>query len=81
MSVQNSHYLIDRIQRCHWVSQGERVGFSAAEAQALIDDVTSQTDEAIAKAAAELPKTFATDLSDAVFEGMRRLNTRLIAQA
>ncbi|RDU98615.1 type II toxin-antitoxin system HipA family toxin [Trinickia dinghuensis] len=77
----NSHYQIAQIQRRHWVAQGQRVGYRDDQIEAMVDDVTSRTDAAISQAASELPSTFPSDLSDAIFEGMRRLNTRLRNQA
>lgn len=77
----NSHYQIDQIQRRHWVAQGQRVGYAAGQVEAMIDEVTARTDAVIADVAAQLPSAFPSDLAEAIFQGMRRLNTRIRNQA
>jgi serine/threonine-protein kinase HipA len=73
----NVHYLLNQIQRRHWIAQGQRVGFSAANVETMIDELTSRTDAVIDEVSAQLPVDFPMDVADAVFGGMRRLNRKL----
>ncbi|WP_372237301.1 HipA domain-containing protein [Burkholderia sp. SRS-W-2-2016] len=73
----NVHYLLNQIQRRHWIAEGQRVGLAAATVDALIDELSSQTEAVIAQVAAQLPGDFPMDVADAVFGGMRRLNEKL----
>jgi serine/threonine-protein kinase HipA len=79
MSVRsrNVHYLINDIQRRHWISQGQRIGFSASDADEMIDELTARTANVIDEVAALLPDDFPLDVAEAIFIGMRRLNGRL----
>lgn len=73
----NVHYLINQIQRRQWIAQGQRVGFTETEVEAMIDEVTARTPQAIDEASALLPDTFPVDVADAIFKGMLRLNRKL----
>jgi serine/threonine-protein kinase HipA len=73
----NVHYLINNIQRLHWIAQGQRVGFSAADVEEMIGELTARTAGVIDEVAAMLPHDFPKDVAEAVFTGMRRLNGRL----
>ncbi|SDR58498.1 type II toxin-antitoxin system HipA family toxin [Paraburkholderia tuberum] len=73
----NVHYLLNQIQRRHWVAEGQRVGFSAADVDTLIDQLTAQTETVIDTVSSQLPAAFPLDVADAVFDGMRRLNRKL----
>ncbi|WP_233857814.1 type II toxin-antitoxin system HipA family toxin [Paraburkholderia sp. HD33-4] len=73
----NVHYLLNQIQRRHWVDEGQRVGLSAADIDTLIDELTELTETVIDTVASRLPADFPLDVADAVFDGMRRLNRKL----
>jgi serine/threonine-protein kinase HipA len=73
----NVHYLLNQIQRRHWIAQGQRVGFPAAEVERMIDELTARTGLVIDEVASQLPEDFPQDVAEAIFEGMRRLNTKL----
>ncbi|MFP4895097.1 type II toxin-antitoxin system HipA family toxin [Paraburkholderia sp. EG304] len=73
----NVHYLLNQIQRRHWVAEGQRVGFSATDVEALIDQLSAQTETVIDTVSSQLPADFPLDVADAVFDGMRRLNRKL----
>lgn len=77
----NTHYLLEQIQRRHWVAQGQRVGFTADDVESIIDDVTSRTEAVIAETSARFSSEVPNDMAEAIFTGMRRLNVRLTAQA
>ncbi|APA89987.1 type II toxin-antitoxin system HipA family toxin (plasmid) [Paraburkholderia sprentiae WSM5005] len=74
----NVHYLLNQIQRRHWVAEGQRAGFSAADVDTLIDQLTGQTETVIDAVSSQLPADFPLDVADAVFDGMRRLNRKLV---
>ncbi|MGF6477963.1 type II toxin-antitoxin system HipA family toxin [Paraburkholderia sp. JPY419] len=73
----NVHYLLNQIQRRHWVAEGQRVGFSATDVDALVDQLSAQTETVIDTVSSRLPPDFPLDVADAVFDGMRRLNRKL----
>ncbi|WP_144158174.1 type II toxin-antitoxin system HipA family toxin [Paraburkholderia sp. BCC1885] len=75
----NVHYLINQIQRRHWIAQGQRVGFAAADVEGLIGELIVRTPDVIDKVAGLLPKDFPMDLAEAIFSGMLRLSTRLLS--
>jgi serine/threonine-protein kinase HipA len=77
----NVHYLLNQIQRRHWIAQGQRVGFPAAEVERMIDELTARTGLVIDEVASQLPEDFPQDVAEAIFEGMRRLNTKLAQSA
>jgi serine/threonine-protein kinase HipA len=79
MAVRGStnHYLIDKIQRRHWISQGQQVGLSAEMTEALIEEVISQTDTVIDRVSQLLPVDFPLDIAEAIFEGMKKQRLKL----
>jgi serine/threonine-protein kinase HipA len=76
----NVHYLINQIQRRHWIAQGQRVGLTEADVAQMIDELTARTPQVIDEVSALLPHTFPMDVADAIFNGMQRLSQKL-AQA
>jgi serine/threonine-protein kinase HipA len=75
----NRHYRVEEIYPRHWIAQGQRVGFAAADVEAMLAQVAAETPRVIETVAAQIPADFPEDVSDAVFAGMRRLGTRLTA--
>jgi serine/threonine-protein kinase HipA len=73
----NVHYLLNQIQRRHWIAQGQRVGFAAADVEIMIDDLTARTETVIDEVSSLLPEDFPMDVAGSIFEGMRRLNKKL----
>jgi len=73
----NVHYLLNQIQRRHWIAQGQRVGFAAADVEIMIDDLTARTETVIDEVSLLLPEDFPMDVAGSIFEGMRRLNKKL----
>ncbi len=73
----NAHYRIEQIYPRHWIAQGQRVGYAAAEVEQMMATVAAATNRVIDEVAAQLPRAFPADVADAVFAGMRRLNARL----
>lgn len=76
----NVHYQLNQIQRRHWIAQGQRVGFSAADIDAMIDALTERTEAVIEEVSSLLPEDFPMDIAGSIFEGMRRLNRKLIGE-
>ena len=68
----NAHYLIDEIRYRHWIAQGQRVKLSQMAVKKIIDTVIEMTADVIEKVGAMLPPHFPQDVSDKVFDGMRK---------
>jgi len=81
MAVRGSanHYLIENIQRRHWIAQAQQVGLGAAAAGQLIEDVTESTESVIGEVGNLLPDDFPMELAEAVFSGLRRQSAKLAA--
>ncbi|WP_027796912.1 type II toxin-antitoxin system HipA family toxin [Paraburkholderia acidipaludis] len=73
----NRHYRIDEIAPRHWIAQGQRVGFAAAEIEQMIARVATDAPRVIEAASAQIPADFPEDIAEAIFSGMRRLAARL----
>jgi serine/threonine-protein kinase HipA len=81
MAVRGStnYYLIEKIQRRHWISQAQQVGLGAAAAEQLIEAVIQATESVIGEVGKLLPDDFPMDIAEAVFTGMRRQSAKLVA--
>ena len=81
MAVRGStnYYLLDKIQRRHWISQARQVGFGALAAERLIEEVTEFTESVIGTVYGLLPSDIPIDMAEAVFSGMRRQSAKLAA--
>ena len=81
MAVRGStnYYLIEKIQRRHWIAQAQQVGLGAEAAERLIEEVVESTETVIDTTAGQLPGKFPRDLAEAIFDGMRRLSAKLAA--
>jgi serine/threonine-protein kinase HipA len=81
MAVRGStnYYLINQIQRRHWIAQAQQVGLGAATAERLIEEVIKSTESVIGQVSRLLPHGFPMDMADAVFSGMRRQSEKLTA--
>nr|WP_112174451.1 type II toxin-antitoxin system HipA family toxin [Paraburkholderia unamae] len=74
----NRHYRIEEIYPRHWIEQGRRVGFAAAQVEAMLAQVAQHTPRVIETVSKQIPAGFPEDIADAVFAGMRRLAARLM---
>ena len=74
MAVRGStnHYLIDKIQRRHWIAQAQQVGLGAEAAEQLIKEIIESTGAVIDEVSKLLPDNFPMDLAEAVFRGMKK---------
>jgi len=81
MAVRGSthYYLIDQIQRRHWIAQAQKVGLGAAAAEQWIAEVTGSTESVIGEVRKLLPDDFPVDMAEAVWNGMRRQSAKLAA--
>lgn len=79
MAVRGStnYYLLEKIQRRHWLDQAQQVGLGAAVAEQLIQEVVETTNSAIDETSKSLPDGFPMDVTEAVFSGMRRQVAKL----
>lgn len=82
MAVRGSanYYLIEKILRRHWLNQANQVGLGAKTAERLIGEVVEATDAVIARASKLLPRTFPSDLAEAIFDGMKKQSAKLAAE-
>ncbi len=72
-----NHYVIEKIQRRHWIAQAKQVGLGAAAAAQLIEEVIESTESVIGEVGKLLPDDFPMDMAEAVFSGMRRQSAKL----
>ena len=79
MAVRGStnHYLIEKIQRRHWLAQAQQVGLGAAAAEQLIEEIIESTDAVINEVSKLLPDNFPMDLAEAIFGGMKKQCAKL----
>lgn len=79
MAVRGStnYYLIEKIQRRHWLAQAQQIGLGAAAAERLIEEVIEATESVIGEVGKLLPDDFPMDVAEAVFGGMRRQSSGL----
>jgi serine/threonine-protein kinase HipA len=74
MAVRGStnHYLIEKIQRRHWITQAQQVGLGAEAAEQLIEEIIESTDAVINEVSKLLPDNFPMDIAEAIFSGMKK---------
>ena len=72
-----NHYLIEKIQRRHWIAQAQQVGLGAEAAERLIEEIIESTDAVINEVSKLLPENFPMDLAEAIFSGMKKHCARL----
>lgn len=68
----SNYYLMEKIQRRHWIAQAQQVGLGARAAEQAIAEIIEATEGVIEKAGRRLPDDFPADLAEAIFGGMRR---------
>ena len=81
MAVRGStnHYLIEKIQRRHWITQAQQVGLGAEAAEQLIEEIIESTDAVINEVSKLLPDNFPMDIAEAIFSGMKKHCAKLAA--
>jgi serine/threonine-protein kinase HipA len=81
MAVRGSanHYLIDKIQRRHWIEQARRVGLGSETAQGIIAEVVDATDQVINEVSGLVPSGFPKGLAESILGGVGRQRNKLAA--
>jgi serine/threonine-protein kinase HipA len=79
MAVRGStnYYLIEQIQRRHWIAQAKQVGLETKIAEQLIMEIIESTGRVMTAAAKLLPDDFPMDLAESIFNGMRKQCAKL----
>ena len=82
MAIRGSknYYLIQKIQRRHFIKQAVDVGISVEEAEGVIADVTESVEAVIEKITKLLPKKFPDGLAGKIFQGMLNQSRKLSEQ-
>jgi len=68
----DGYYVLNQIQRRHWLQQARKVGLSAEAANSLIEELLRATETVLIKVSNDLPIHFPNDLADAIFNGIRK---------
>ncbi|MBV2159098.1 type II toxin-antitoxin system HipA family toxin [Achromobacter denitrificans] len=76
----NRHYEMHSIQRRHFNSTAQRVGY-AATAEPIIEELLARTPAAIAEVQAALPRDFSPRVADAILGGLEQAAKALGAMA
>ncbi|HUW26909.1 MAG TPA: type II toxin-antitoxin system HipA family toxin [Gallionella sp.] len=81
MAVRGStnYYLIEKIQRRHWIAQARQTRFSAEVAERLIEDVIESTEPIIEEVGGMLPDGYPMDIAESIFSGMIKQSAKLAA--
>ncbi|MFA6920782.1 MAG: type II toxin-antitoxin system HipA family toxin [Gallionella sp.] len=74
MAVRGStnYYLIEKIQRRHWIAQAQQIGLGAVAAEQLIEEIIESTEGVIDEVSKLLPDNFPMNLAKAIFSGMKK---------
>lgn len=75
----NKQYHFAMIQPRHFISTAAHVGYSPAQTRSLMQEMAGQTNTVIAVVAAGLPDEFPAVVSQAIFGGLSRQATRMLA--
>jgi len=76
----NKHYTMQTIQRRHFDSTAQKVGY-AQTAEPIIEDILARTPAAIAEVQADLPQDLSPRVADAILGGLERAAAALGAGA
>lgn len=81
MGVRGStlYYLINRIQRRHWISQAQQAGLSPDAAKQLIQEVIEQTPGVIARVQRQCTPAIPEDMTQAILTGIQQQADKLAA--
>lgn len=79
MAVRGStnYYLMEKIQRRHWLAQAQRVGLGTKVGEQSIEEVVARTKAVIEEVSSVLPQGFPADVAEAVFKGVRKQLNKL----
>jgi serine/threonine-protein kinase HipA len=76
----NKHYAMHSIQRRHFSSTAQRVGY-ASTAEPLLEEILARTPAAIAEVSADLPQDFSPRVADAILGGLEQAAAALEGMA
>ena len=76
----NKHYTMQTIQRRHFDSTAQKVGY-AQTAEPIIEDILARTPAAIAEVQADLPQDLSPRVAESIFGGLERAAAALGAGA
>ncbi|MFT3790870.1 MAG: type II toxin-antitoxin system HipA family toxin [Rudaea sp.] len=76
----NKHYAMHAIQRRHFDSTAQKVGY-APTAEPIIEDILRRTPAAIAQVQTELPADFSPRVAETILGGLERAAATLMAMA
>lgn len=74
-----NHYLVDRIQRRHWIAQARQVDLGEDIAQDVVAELIALTPDVIHAVADVLPADFPSGLADSILNGIEKQKARLAA--
>ncbi|CAE6770234.1 hypothetical protein R69746_03805 [Paraburkholderia aspalathi] len=79
MAVRGStnHYLIEKIQRRHWIEQARQVGLGSDTAQDIIAEVVDATDHVISAVGTQVPSGFPDGLAESILGGLAKQRDKL----
>ena len=82
MAIRGSHnyYLINQIQRRHFIKQATQVGLTTDVANSLIELIIDRTEQVISEVSAMLPEQFPTAMAERIFDGLQKQTDKLAAQ-
>lgn len=72
LESKNRQYHVSMIQPRHFISTAEKVGFAVPKTIEMVQEMTTQTEEVVAKVTASLPADFPASISQAIFDGLVR---------
>ena len=82
MAIRGSrnYYLINQIQRRHFIKQATQVGFTADVTNSLIELVIERTEQVINDVSAMLPEQFPSAVAERIFNGLQKQSNKLVVQ-
>lgn len=82
MSLKSSinHYKWDAIQIRHWLSMAKQCHFPEHKMQEIMTNVFDKMDDVIAQVEQTMPQNFPSQISEAIFSGMRMVKKKLLWQ-
>ena len=74
MAVRGSanYYLIEKIQRQHWIAHAQQVGLGADAAEQLIEEIIESTDAVINEVSKLLPDNFPMGITETIFSELKK---------
>lgn len=74
----NNHYNWGKLHLRHWLAMAKQCHFPEQQMKQIISDVFDRMDEVIAQVECKLPSNFPSQMSEAIFKGMKIIKNRLI---